>query len=93
MGETVGGFGGTLRATSGGALTAHELGLRSIWFLPPLGFMFLCGVAGPWPSYLWCSVPAGKHGPRGFVLVIGDSPRRVRAVTIIDSRLIKIIDG
>ncbi len=37
----------------------------------------LYGDARPWPYTLWCILPAGEHGPRGFDLVIGDLPCRV----------------
>ena len=69
--------GGTHRAAFGGALTARELWLRRIWFLLLFVFMLLYGDACQWPYSLWCSMPAGEHGPRGFDLVIGDLPCRV----------------
>ena len=68
---------GTHRAALGGTLTARELWLRRIWFLLLFVFMLLYGDARPWPYTLWCILPAGEHGPRGFDLVIGDLPCRV----------------
>ena len=44
----------TYRAAVGGALTARELWLRRIWFLPLFVFMLLYGDARPWPYTLWC---------------------------------------
>ena len=67
----------THRAAVGGALTARELWLRRIWFLPLFVFMLLYGDARPWPYTLWCILPAGEHGPRGFDLIFGDLPCRV----------------
>jgi len=67
----------THRAALGGTLTARELWLRRIWFLLLFVFMLLYGDARPWPYTLWCILPAGEHGPRGFDLVIGDLPCRV----------------
>ena len=72
-----GNAGGTHRAALGGTLTARELWLRRIWFLLLFVFMLLYGDACQWPYSLWCSLPAGEHGPRGFDLVIGDLPCRV----------------
>ena len=69
--------GGTHRAAFGGALTARELWLRRIWFLPLFVFMLLYGDARQWPYSLWCFLPEVELGPRGFDLVIGDLPCRV----------------
>ena len=61
----------------GGALTARELWLRRIWFLPLFVFMLLYGDAPSVAVFPWCFLPAVEHGPRGFDLVIGDLPCRV----------------
>jgi hypothetical protein len=68
---------GTRRAAFGGALTARELWVERICFLPVFVSRLACGDAGQWPYINWCFLPDTKHGPRGIGLIIGDLPRRV----------------
>jgi hypothetical protein len=47
----------THRAAFGGALTARELGLGKIWFLPLFVSTLSYGDASQWPYILWCFLP------------------------------------
>jgi hypothetical protein len=67
----------THRAAFGGTLAARELGFGEICVLPLFLSMVVCGDACQWPYIRWCLVPDCQRGPRGFDLVIGDSPCRV----------------